>query len=52
VLAHIERPEAADALGQELADILPSRTYYFEAGVTIGIHVGIGAAGVAFVRDQ
>ena len=52
VLAHIDRPEAADALGEELADLLPPRTYTFEVGVTIGIHVGVGAAGVAFVRDR
>jgi DegV family protein with EDD domain len=50
VLGHTQRPEAANALGQELADLLPPLTYIFEVGITIGIHIGAGAAGVAFIR--
>jgi DegV family protein with EDD domain len=49
VLAHIQHLEAADALGRALAGLLPSDTLTCEAGVTIGIHVGVGAAGIAFV---
>ena len=49
-LAHIQRLEAAQALGQALADQLPPHTSTLEAGVTIGIHVGVGAAGIAFIR--
>lgn len=49
-LTHIQRPAAADALGLSLADILPPHTYVFEAGITIGIHVGVGAAGVALIQ--
>jgi DegV family protein with EDD domain len=50
VLGHTQRPEAANALGEELADLLPPLTYIFEVGITIGIHIGVGAAGVAFIR--
>lgn len=49
-LAHIQRLEAAQALGQALADLLPPHTSTLEAGVTIGIHVGVGAVGIAFIR--
>jgi DegV family protein with EDD domain len=52
VLAHIQRLEAAEALGQALTDVLPPRTSTLEAGITIGIHVGAGAAGVALIRAQ
>jgi DegV family protein with EDD domain len=51
VLAHIRHPEAAGALGQALADLLPPRTFIYEAGVIIGIHVGVGAVGIALIRD-
>jgi DegV family protein with EDD domain len=37
ILAHIQRPQAADALGHALSDLLPPDTYTFEVGVTIGI---------------
>lgn len=50
VLTHIQRLEAAEALGHALTGLLPPRTHTFEAGVTIGIHVGIGAAGIALIR--
>lgn len=50
VLAHIQRLEAAEALGQALTDLLPPRTSTLEVGITIGIHVGVGAAGVALIR--
>jgi DegV family protein with EDD domain len=50
VLAHVQRPEAAEALGRTLGDVLPPRTYTWEAGSTIGIHVGLGAMGVALIR--
>jgi DegV family protein with EDD domain len=50
VLAHIQRLEAAEALGLALTDVLPPHTPTFEAGITIGIHVGVGAAGVALIR--
>jgi DegV family protein with EDD domain len=50
VLAHIQRLEAAQALGLALTDLLPLHTSTFEAGITIGIHVGVGAAGVALIR--
>jgi DegV family protein with EDD domain len=50
VLAHIQRLEVAEALGQALADVIPPRTSTLEAGITIGIHVGVGAAGVALIR--
>jgi DegV family protein with EDD domain len=50
VLAHIQRPEAADALGQSLTDLLPHHTPTLEAGIAIGIHVGLGAAGIALIR--
>lgn len=49
-LVHIQRLEAAEALGQALVDLLPPGTATFEAGVTIGIHVGARAAGIAFIR--
>ncbi len=52
MLIHTQRPEAAQALGQALADLLPPHTYTFEVGTTIGIHVGIGAAGVAFIQAR
>lgn len=52
VLAHIQRPEAAEALGRDLADLLPPHTYTFEAGLIIGIHVGLGTAGVALIRAR
>ena len=52
VLAHIQRVEAAEALGQALTEVLPPRTFTLEAGITIGIHVGVGAAGVALIRAQ
>jgi DegV family protein with EDD domain len=50
VLAHIQRPEAAHALGQSLTDFLPPHTPTLEVGITIGIHVGVGAAGIALIR--
>jgi DegV family protein with EDD domain len=50
VLAHIQRLDAAESLGQALADLLPPDTLAMEVGVTIGIHVGVGAAGVALIR--
>jgi len=50
VLAHIQRPEAAEALGQSLAGLLPPHTPTLEVGITIGIHVGLGAAGIALIR--
>jgi DegV family protein with EDD domain len=49
-LAHIQRLEAAQALDRALADLLPPHTCTLEVGVTIGIHVGVGAAGIAFIR--
>jgi DegV family protein with EDD domain len=49
ILAHIQRPEAADKLGQALSDVLPPRTFTSEAGVTISIHVGLGALGIALI---
>jgi len=49
-LAHIQRLEAAQALGQALGDLLPPHASTLEAGVTIGIHVGVGAVGIAFIR--
>jgi DegV family protein with EDD domain len=52
VLAHTQHFEAAEALGRALAGLLPPGTLTCEAGVTIGIHVGIGAAGIAFVCAQ
>ena len=52
VLAHTQRFEAAEALGRALAGLLPPGTLTCEAGVTIGIHVGVGAAGIAFVCAQ
>ncbi len=48
-LIHTQRPEAAAALGEMLADLLPSQTYTLEAGVTIGAHAGKRAVGVALV---
>jgi DegV family protein with EDD domain len=50
VLAHIQRPEAAEELGRALSDVLPPQTFTSEAGVTISIHVGLGAVGIALVR--
>jgi DegV family protein with EDD domain len=50
VLAHIQRPEAAEALGKALTDLLPPDTATLEAGIAVGIHVGVGAAGVALIR--
>ena len=50
VLAHIQRPEAAESLGQSLTDLLPPHTPTIEAGITIGIHVGLGAAGIALIH--
>lgn len=52
VLAHIQHPEAAQALGHALADLLPPGTFTYEAGVIIGIHVGVGAVGIALIRAQ
>lgn len=52
ILAHIQHPAAAHALGLALSDLLPPRTYTFEVGLTIGIHVGVGAAGVALIRAK
>lgn len=52
VLAHIQRPEAAEVLGYALADLLPSHTYTFEAGITIGTHTGARAAGIALICAQ
>jgi DegV family protein with EDD domain len=52
ILAHAQRPDAAQALGDALADLLPDYTYTWEVGTTIGIHVGIGAAGVAFIQAR
>jgi len=49
ILTHTQRPEAVDALRQDLEDLLPPHTYTFEAGNTIGAHVGPGAAGVALI---
>jgi DegV family protein with EDD domain len=49
-LAHIQRLEAAEAVGRALADLLPPLTTTFEAGITIGIHVGVRAVGIAFIR--
>ncbi len=49
-LIHTQRPEAAAALGEILADLLPPQTYILEAGVTIGAHAGRRAVGVALVR--
>jgi DegV family protein with EDD domain len=48
-LIHTQRPEAAAALGELLADLLPSDTLTLEAGVTIGAHAGKRAVGVALV---
>ena len=50
VLAHIQRLDAAESLGQALADLLPPDTPAVEVGVTIGIHVGVGTVGVALIR--
>jgi fatty acid-binding protein DegV len=50
VLAHIQNPEAAAALGQAVADVLPPDTTTMEAGITIGTHVGAGAVGIAFIQ--
>jgi fatty acid-binding protein DegV len=50
VLAHIQRLEAVEVLGHALADWLPLRTFTCEAGIAIGIHVGVGAAGLGFIR--
>jgi fatty acid-binding protein DegV len=50
ILAHIQNPEAAAALGQTLADLLPPDTTTLEVGVTIGTHVGVGAVGIAFIQ--
>ncbi len=52
VLAHIQRIEAAETLQHALSDLLPLYTYTFEAGITIGIHVGVRAAGIALVRAR
>ena len=53
ILAHIQRPEAAQALGQALSDLLPPHhTYTFEVGTTIGIHVGPGVVGLTFIRAR
>lgn len=52
VLAHVQNPAAAAALGQAVADVLPPDTATMEAGVTIGTHVGVGAVGIAFIRSQ
>ncbi len=52
VLAHIQRLEAAEALGRALVDLLPPHTFTFEAGITIGIHIGVRAAGIALIRSQ
>ena len=52
VLAHIQRPDAAQALGQSLTDLLPPHTPTLEAGIAIGIHVGPGAAGIALIRPK
>jgi DegV family protein with EDD domain len=49
-LAHIQRLEAAEAVGRALTDLLPPHTSTFEAGITIGIHVGVRAVGIAFIR--
>ncbi len=48
-LLHTQRPEAATALGETLADLLPPHTYTLEAGVTIGAHAGRRAVGVALI---
>jgi DegV family protein with EDD domain len=50
VLAHIQQPEAAQTLGHALADLLPPGTFTYEAGVIIGIHVGVGTVGIALIR--
>jgi DegV family protein with EDD domain len=50
ILAHIQRFEATEALGYALSDLLPPNTYTYEAGITIGAHIGAGAAGVALIR--
>jgi DegV family protein with EDD domain len=50
VLAHIQRLEAAEALGHALGDVLPTQTFTFEAGITIGIHVGLGAVGIVLIQ--
>jgi DegV family protein with EDD domain len=52
VLAHIQRIEAAETLQRALSDLLPRYTYTFEAGITIGIHVGVRAAGIALIRAR
>jgi fatty acid-binding protein DegV len=52
VLAHIQRPDAAQALAQSLTDLLPPHTPTLEAGIAIGIHVGPGAAGIALIRPK
>jgi DegV family protein with EDD domain len=52
VLAHTQRVEAAHALGDAVRDVLPPHTYVFEAGVTIGIHVGPGAMGIALISAR
>ena len=51
-LIHTQRPEAAAALGEALADRLPPQTHTFEAGVAIGAHAGRRAVGVALVRTH
>jgi DegV family protein with EDD domain len=50
VLAHIQRPEAAEKLGRALSDVLPPQTFTAEVGVTMSTHVGLGAAGIALIR--
>ncbi len=52
ILAHIQHPEAAKALGHALADLLPPGTFTSEAGVIIGIHVGVGTVGIALIRGR
>lgn len=52
VLTHTQRPEATEALAQALTDLLPPHTYIFEAGTTIGTHVGPRAAGVVLIQAQ
>lgn len=50
IVGHIQRREAAEAIRQSLADLLPADTLTCEVGIAIGIHVGLGVTGVALLR--